>query len=177
MAADQVTSAESTISMPFAALSTRRMQPAYSPEWPMAWVHSLVPSSDEGRSLVVSGSDLRSRGLMRETPLLVVLDEPSASLDAPTEAALFRRYREAAQRLGKANGTITILVSHRFSTVHVADQIVVLEGGSVEELGTHKDLLELGGFTRSSSNFKHAAIARARSPDWSVSANATLPDQ
>jgi ATP-binding cassette, subfamily B, bacterial len=100
-----------------------------------------------GRSL--SGGEWQrlalARGLMREAPLLVVLDEPSASLDAPTEAALFRRYREAAQRLGEANGTITILVSHRFSTVHMADQIVVMEGGTVKEFGTHAELLDLNG--------------------------------
>lgn len=65
------------------------------------------------RHLLANRALLARRALMPETPLLVVLDEPSASLDAPTEAALFRRYRAAAQRLGEANGTITIVVSHR----------------------------------------------------------------
>ncbi|HUA48516.1 MAG TPA: ABC transporter ATP-binding protein [Solirubrobacteraceae bacterium] len=86
-----------------------------------------------------------ARGLMREAPLLVVLDEPTASLDAPTEAALFERYAAAARELAAAQGTITLLVSHRFSTVRSADLIVVLEDGQVAEHGSHADLLAAGG--------------------------------
>ncbi len=82
-----------------------------------------------------------ARGLMRQAPLVVVLDEPTASLDAPTEAAIFSRYREAARRLGRANGAITVLVSHRFSTVHMADQIVVMDNGRVVACGDHATLL------------------------------------
>jgi ATP-binding cassette subfamily B protein len=86
-----------------------------------------------------------ARGLMRERPLLIVLDEPTASLDAPSEAAMFRRYQEAARRLGEANGTITVLVSHRFSTVHMADTIVVMDGGKITETGDHVTLMASGG--------------------------------
>jgi len=86
-----------------------------------------------------------ARGLMRDRPLLIVLDEPTASLDAPSEAALFERYREAARRLGETNGAITVLVSHRFSTVHMADTIVVMDGGAIKETGDHGTLMAGGG--------------------------------
>ena len=73
---------------------------------------------------------------------LVVLDEPTASLDAPSEAALFASYRDAAQEAaGTGHGTITVLVSHRFGTVHMADQIIVMDGGHVAEEGDHAELL------------------------------------
>jgi ATP-binding cassette, subfamily B, bacterial len=84
-----------------------------------------------------------ARGLMRERPLLIVLDEPTASLDAPSETALFASYREAA--LGSTGGTITVLVSHRFGTVHMADQIIVMDGGRVAESGDHQALIDRGG--------------------------------
>jgi ATP-binding cassette, subfamily B, bacterial len=86
-----------------------------------------------------------SRGLMREHPLLIVLDEPTASLDAPSEAALFTRYREAARVLGETNGAITVLVSHRFSTVHMADTIIVMDQGKIAEAGDHDTLMAAGG--------------------------------
>jgi ATP-binding cassette subfamily B protein len=86
-----------------------------------------------------------ARGLMREAPLLVVLDEPTASLDAVTESALFESYAHAAREAGAAQGTITLLISHRFSTVRAADLIVVLEGGRVVEAGTHDRLMAAGG--------------------------------
>ena len=86
-----------------------------------------------------------ARGLMRPDPLLVVLDEPTASLDAASEAALFDRYVAAARRLGEAQGTITLLVSHRFSTARAADLIVVLEGGQVVESGAHAELMAAQG--------------------------------
>jgi ATP-binding cassette subfamily B protein len=90
-----------------------------------------------------------ARGLMREQPLLVVLDEPTASLDAPSETALFASYREAAHSKGDGatggGGTITVLVSHRFGTVHMADQIIVMDGGRVAESGDHQALMDRGG--------------------------------
>jgi ATP-binding cassette, subfamily B, bacterial len=84
-----------------------------------------------------------ARGLMRERPLLIVLDEPTASLDAPSETALFASYREAA--LDSPGGTITVLVSHRFGTVHMADQIIVMDRGRVAESGNHQTLIDRDG--------------------------------
>jgi ATP-binding cassette subfamily B protein len=85
------------------------------------------------------------RAMMRPTPLLLVLDEPTAALDAPSEHTLFERYAGAAQRAAAANGGITVLVSHRFSTVRMADVIVVLDRGRVAAFGTHAELMRQGG--------------------------------
>ena len=83
-----------------------------------------------------------ARGFMRERPLVLVLDEPTAALDAETEHALFERYAAAARR---SDDRITILVSHRFSTVRMADFIVVLRGSRLIESGTHEALMTKGG--------------------------------
>lgn len=84
-----------------------------------------------------------ARGFMREDPVLLVLDEPTAALDAETEHALFERYADVGRRSG--GGGITLLVSHRFSTVRMADLIVVLDGASVVEVGPHEALVAAGG--------------------------------
>jgi ATP-binding cassette subfamily B protein len=93
-----------------------------------------------------------ARGFMRDRPLLLVLDEPTAALDAETEHALFERYAAAArhgspgaQSQPAPDGRITILVSHRFSTVRMADFIVVLDGSRVVESGKHEALLAKSG--------------------------------
>jgi ATP-binding cassette, subfamily B, bacterial len=85
-----------------------------------------------------------SRGFMREHPLVLVLDEPTAALDAETEHAMFERY-SAAVRQSAAEGRLTILVSHRFSTVRMADLIVVLDGARVVEAGSHEALMARRG--------------------------------
>jgi ATP-binding cassette subfamily B protein len=86
-----------------------------------------------------------ARGFMRDAPLVLVLDEPTAALDAETEHALFERYAGATRGERAANGCITILVSHRFSTVRMADLIVVLDGARVVEVGSHEALMARGG--------------------------------
>ncbi|MET9020026.1 ABC transporter ATP-binding protein [Actinopolymorpha sp. NPDC004070] len=85
-----------------------------------------------------------ARAAMRLRPLLVVLDEPTAALDPHAEHALFQRVADGSRR-GRADGRITLLVSHRFSTVRMADLIVVLSDGHITESGTHAELLTRGG--------------------------------
>jgi ATP-binding cassette subfamily B protein len=85
-----------------------------------------------------------ARGFMRDQPLVLVLDEPTAALDAETEHALFERYA-AASRDGGDEGRVTILVSHRFSTVRMADLIVVMDGARIVEIGGHDELMAAHG--------------------------------
>ncbi len=103
-----------------------------------AWEGGVELSGGQWQKLALA------RALMRETPLLVVFDEPTASLDAQAEHALFERFAQGA-RSGARWGAVTLLVSHRFSTVRMADLIVVLEGGRVLERGSHAELMAGNG--------------------------------
>jgi ATP-binding cassette subfamily B protein len=85
-----------------------------------------------------------ARGYMRDRPLLLFLDEPASALDAETEYQLFERYAERSRAL-RDRDRVTLLVSHRYSTVRMADLIVVMDGARVCEQGSHEELIALGG--------------------------------
>ena len=70
---------------------------------------------------------------------IVILDEPTAALDAMAEYEVFRRFTELT------DGRMAVMISHRFSTVRTCDRIVVLEDGHIREQGTHPQLLATGG--------------------------------
>jgi ATP-binding cassette subfamily B protein len=80
-----------------------------------------------------------SRAFMRSEADILVLDEPTAAMDAAAEANIFEHFRKLTQN------RIAILISHRFSTVRMASQIVVIENGRIIERGSHEDLMELDG--------------------------------
>ncbi|HVC29727.1 MAG TPA: ABC transporter ATP-binding protein [Steroidobacteraceae bacterium] len=80
-----------------------------------------------------------ARAFMRTRADVLVLDEPTAAMDARAEAEVFEHFRQLARE------RITILISHRFSTVRMADQIVVLEDGRIRERGSHEELMRLEG--------------------------------
>jgi ATP-binding cassette subfamily B protein len=86
-----------------------------------------------------------ARGMLRRSPLLLVLDEPTGALDATTEQRLLERCIADARDLAAAQGTVVVYVSHRYSTVRLADCILVLDGGRVAELGSHDELLGADG--------------------------------
>ncbi|MDE0462372.1 MAG: ABC transporter ATP-binding protein, partial [Caldilineaceae bacterium] len=79
-----------------------------------------------------------ARAFVRDAAL-VILDEPTAALDAEAEFRLFERFRQLVA------GKTALIISHRFSTVRMADHILVLEEGHITESGSHDDLISLGG--------------------------------
>ncbi len=97
-----------------------------------------------------------SRACMRDAPLLI-LDEPAASLDPRAEYALFEHFSNLTE------GKMAVLISHRFSTVRMADRILVLEKGRLREQGTHADLLKRGG--------EYATLFRLQAAGYQVNFN------
>jgi ATP-binding cassette subfamily B protein len=102
-----------------------------------AWEGGVELSGGEWQKLALARTFFRTR------PLLTVLDEPTASLDPQTEHAHFEQI--AAEHRAAEGNQITLLISHRFSTVRMADLIVVLDRGRVIEQGSHADLVSRGG--------------------------------
>jgi len=107
---------------------------------PAQWEQQLGKRFDEGVDL--SGGEWQkiaiARAYMRDAELLI-LDEPTAALDARAEFEVFQRFRDLSR------GRTAILISHRFSTVRMADRILVLDRGRMIEMGSHAELLALGG--------------------------------
>ena len=129
-------------------------------------VHELIDNLPNGYETVIGNlfDDSRelswgewqkislARALFRDAPLLI-LDEPSSALDADTEYDIFSRFREIVK------GRTSILISHRFTNVSLADRIIVLDKGEIAETGSHDELMKKGGiyftmFTKQSSRFK-----------------------
>ncbi|MCX4850448.1 ABC transporter ATP-binding protein [Streptomyces sp. NBC_00893] len=118
-------------------------------------IETVLPNGLDTRlGLTFDGVDLSlgqwqrlalARSAMRRNPLLMVLDEPTASLDAKAEHDLYERFTRLSREVSQAYGSVTVLVTHRFSTVQMADVIVVVHGGRIAELGTHEELLAAAG--------------------------------
>ncbi len=100
----------------------------------------------------------RALAAVRQGAGLVLLDEPTAQLDVRGEAEIFNRI------LAATRGVTTILISHRFSTVRHADRIAVVEDGRVVELGSHVELMALGGRYRTMFNLQASAFGGEAGP-------------
>ncbi|MFC9685051.1 ABC transporter ATP-binding protein [Streptomyces sp. NPDC056948] len=101
-----------------------------------------------------------ARSMMRETPHLLVLDEPTASLDAETEYRLFRHYAEAARTVTADGRGVVVVITHRLGSVRFADRIVVMERGRIVESGSHDELMAAGD--------RYADLYRAQADAYAI---------
>lgn len=119
---------------------------------PQGYRTALGKWFNQGREL--SGGEWQkialSRAFMRSQADILVLDEPTAAMDAAAEAAIYEHFRALTK------GRIAILISHRFSTVRMADQIVVLQDGRIVERGSHAELMQANG------HYAHLFLLQAR---------------
>ena len=107
-----------------------------------------------------------ARAYMRDAQVMI-LDEPTAALDARAEFEVFERFKELS------DGKTAVLISHRFSTVRMADRILVLNDGQLEASGTHEELLARAGAMRSCSSCRPRGIADLFSGACNSSGNRT----
>jgi ATP-binding cassette subfamily B protein len=86
-----------------------------------------------------------ARAMMRDEPLLIAFDEPTVAIDATTERVLVERLVAESRRLADRTGAVVVYVSHRYSTVRAADEIIVMEHGRIIEHGSHAELMSIDG--------------------------------
>lgn len=136
---DNTTAVSGALSRAGAEDVVRQLPSGLSTQLGPTWPEGVDVSFGQWQKLALA------RGFMRPSLLLLVLDEPTAALDAETEHSLFAQYAQAARCDVDGTGRVTLLVSHRFSTVAMADVIIVLDASRLVEAGGHQELMALGG--------------------------------
>lgn len=137
----------------------RRLPHGLSTQLGKTWTDGVELSGGQWQKLAVA------RAMMRTAPLLLILDEPASALDPQAEFALFEQYTANARRVAQTTNGVTVFVSHRFSTVQMADLIVVLANGCVAEMGSHGALMARGGLYAELFGMQAAAYRRNPSND------------
>ncbi|HEY2507883.1 MAG TPA: ABC transporter ATP-binding protein [Streptosporangiaceae bacterium] len=136
---DDAAAAQAALDLAGAAELPGQLPSGLSTQLGTAWPAGIDLSGGQWQKVAIG------RAMMRADPLLLLLDEPTAAIDAETEHRLFARWTQAAAGLRRRAGAITVLVSHRFGTVRMADLILVLSAGRICEQGSHQELMAAGG--------------------------------